>query len=562
MQRFRRLALTAALVLAVALLAGCLADDPGDPEAASASDADRADPAGGPPASVERLADGRLEVTVPVHVAVIGFEADVAERLDARLDEERVRHAHASWPRKAPPAEPTDPARPGAFPLIPGPVGWSYSPMPIEPVADYRVHGASAALEEEIRGELEAAMADDTIEANPVEDALAERLPEHGIPVREGAPTLVVLHAAGLLDRDVGQHDWTYRLPGGPLEGVRVFGERRPVLALDASAAPDDWTAPGDRGEPPSYAEPLARSGQATARALDEAARDATHFRLLQAPFYASPTAPCHSLTVVFADRPGDDPRTRPDPTDHVDLDRIEVQLDAVTGPVPVRVTAKTLQLPAGDPALAAATRGTLADRDRVRTLLDAEWETYWDPLEGCEAYVVVASATEGDFDGVAIYGEDEDRRLGLAILPGEWASHDRTFEHTILHEAAHLIGPAHPHQYVPWEEDGTDPLPPGDREETINSRWSSVWSVTSYQASAEVSYEPTIRFGEDPLGLAFGVQDRANTLRSQVGFAYRAVHEAGLGEEPEVQQALADVERLDWAAALTHLVSLLHGGS
>lgn len=542
----RRLVLTAAaLVLASGLLAGCLADDPGDPEPASASDADPADE---PPAAVERLSDGRLEVTVPVHVAVIGFEPDVAEGLEARLDEERVRHAYGSWPRDAPPPDAGDPALPAKLHLL-GAAGWEWAPMPIEPVADYRVHDASPALEDEVRRALQDALVQDTLEANPVEDALAERLPEHGIPVREGAPTLVLMHAANLLDRPKGEHDWIYRLPGGPLEDVRVFGERLPVLAMDASAEVDPWTF-SPHEQQPTYGTPRNASGDQAVDALEQAVHDATHVRLLQGTFYAVEPAPCHAVTLLLADRPSSPAGERADPTEHLDLARLQAEIDEITGPPLVHLDVEVLHLPEDDPALAQATRGSYAERDGLRAWLDENWSTYWNERAGCEAYLMLAMVTHsGEFEAIAIHGEDEDRRIGLAFVPGTWSSVNHSMERLILHELGHLIGPAHPHGYVTWDGGYTYPSDPGGG---YSSRWSSIWSAASYQTGG--GFE-----GGETVGLAFGVQDRANTLRSQVGFAYRAVHEAGLGDEPEVQQALADVERLDWAGALTHLVSLLH---
>lgn len=520
-------------------LAGCLGEDrPGSEDPGEDAPEDPA------PAEAHVREDGRLEVRVPVPVLVAGFEDDVADGLDERLGEETVDHAYGSWPRNAPPADPTDPSPPAKLHLL-GTAGWDWFPMPIVPVADYRVHEADPELEARLATAIEDARSGDTVEANPVEDALAEALPEHGVPVREDAPTLVLMHAAALTDKPKGEHDWTYRLPGGPLEQVRVFGEREPVLALDASAAPDPWSFNPSEEAPP-YGTPRNASGDQAVDALAQAAHDATHLRLLQGTFYRIEPAPCHAVTVLMADRPREPSAGRPDPTEHVDPAHLEAELDNITGPAPVHVDAKVLHLPEDDPALAEATRGSYAERDGARAYFDENWDDYWVAREGCEAYLMFAAAThDGDFEAVATYGEDEDRRLGLAAIPGTWSSNADTMRRIVLHEVGHLVGPAHPHSWTEWDENWT--YPEGPEEGGFTSRWSSIWSAASYQTGA--GFE-----GGETVGTEFGVQDRANTLRAHVGFAWQALPEDARSDDPRVQAALDRVEALDWAGALERL--------
>lgn len=537
-----RVPIVFAMLIATAPLAGCLGgtSDPSEPQAT-----DPTDPAA--PANVTILQDGRLEVTVPVNIAVIGFEPDVAAGLQERLEALRVDHGYGSWPRDAPPSDPSDPAKPAKLHPI-GTLGWDWRPMPIVPVADYRVHDAGPGLEEAIRSSLEAARDGATLDANPIETALAQTLPEHGIPVDRATPTLVLLHAAELLDRPNGEHAWTYHLPGGPLEEVRVFGEREPVLVLDASAAPDPWTfAPGE--EQPTYGTPRNATGEQAVTALVNATRDATHLRLLQGTFYPIEPAPCHAVTVLLADRPRQDAIDRADPTEHVDLERLEDQLDTLTGPIPVHLDARVVHLPADDPGLAQATRGSYAERDGLRAYMDETWEDHWVPQEGCEAYVMLAMVThDGEFEAVAIYGEDEDRRLGLAISPGTWAEDAPAIERYILHELGHLIGPAHPHSYTHWTTDWSYPGSPGGG---FTSRWSSIWSVSSYQTGGGFG-------GGSTVGLEYGVQDRANTLRAIVGFAWQRIHAQDRTDDPRVDQALSSISEHRWGPAARTLVDVV----
>lgn len=540
---------------ALITLAGCLAleDDPLPPR-----DDTPTENSTNLSASLTVLEDGTLEATLPTHVVLAGFEDDVDQTLTERLDTERVNHAWANWP-PATPQDPSDPRPPGLLTYV-TPVGFEWRAPPLVPIADYNVHPAPTSLEDEIQDTLENATSQSGWHANPIEQDLTTLLPEHGIPANPDAPTLVILHAANLLDEPLGEHAYTYELTHGALETVRLFGETEPLLVMDASAQEDPWrnycTYEGqtqdDPCTKPSYAAALEPTGQDTANALEEAVRNATHYRLLQGASMKPPVATCHDITVILATRGLADAQNAPDPSQLAAPDAWTHAFQNLT-PGTVTVDATTLALPEDDPGLDALTRETVAQRQTFRAWADANWDDYHEGSNACEEYLkILVLGDQGDqYEAVAIYDEQEDRRVSLSVLPGNlWASagEDGTQDivtHLVLHETGHLFGLGHPHTYTTWEQnqdvEETSPFPPGG----VGWRFSSVASPLSYQTQLGTQQ-------------AYGVIDRTNHARAVTGFAYQQAHHADLTDTPQAQDALDAIQRLEWDQAATILTDLV----
>lgn len=539
------------------LLAGCLA--PGAPPTPAATDA---------ALSSVRLTPEGVDVDVPIDVVLVGFAPSVAQALEARLEPERVvQFASDDW-RDVPPNASRAPHVPTFKDF--------YVPLPLTPTAQWRIHAAPQSFAEALFEAGRATALNATVlDANAVEDWLADRLPDLGVPVDASHVPLVILHGGDAW----GRHAWRLTFGNGHLEPVRVFGERRPVLVLDASAEADPYQARDPVGDPAvatllggsvegakAYETPLSAEGEATADALVEAAVDAARYRLLHGSAVPPSRKPCHGVTLIVAERAtavaGRIPGAAP-PEALVLADELRAGWERMTGEGTVHVDLKVLHLPQDDPALEAASRpgtgaigGTRGGWDAMRWWITTHWQDYWVEHEGCEAYVSVVflgDATDDPagtlgYSGIAMYDATDDRRISASVLTDrhraaaesssplsglvflddpsivEW----RAVLYLFSHETGHLMGPHHPHN--------------NQRPERVELRsWSSVWTPMSYQVN-ERSAE-------------FGVVERANWLRNRAGFALADAR--GQEGAPEFGEALAALAAQDWETANERLLSL-----
>lgn len=546
-----------AFPLLVVLLAGCVAPDGVVP--AAVDDV--------PPSAV-RLVGGGAEVDVPIDVILVGFAPGTAEALSAALEPETVvQFASDDW-RDVPP----NASRPPHAPTFKD----AYIPLPLTPTARWNVRAAPAMLAADLLDHVAATRLNETVyDANAAEAWLAARLPAEGFAVRAQQPPLILLHLGE------APHAWRYTFPNGWLEPVRVFGEREPLLVLDVSAEPDPYQARDPIGDPviaaalggsvepaKPYEVPLAPRGAATVDALAQAAIDAVRYRLLHGSAAPPTLRPCHAITLVVAERATGAARLLPGTTPAealVAVDELRAGWEMMTGKGTVRVDLQLLRLPQDDPVLDAITRplagaigGTRGYNDAMRWWLIQNWETYWVPHDGCEAYVsllVLGDATDdpvsvGGYSGIAMHDAWDGTRISLSMvsdrhrlladaanpLAGVVAFDDptvaewRAVMYLFSHETGHLIAPHHPHN--------------NQRPERVELRsWSSVWTPMSYQV-AERSVE-------------FGAVERANWLRNRAGFALAAAREGGHEDAPAFAEGVAALAEQDWERAGELFLSL-----
>jgi hypothetical protein len=505
------------LSLSLVLLAACGAETTvGDEKAA-------ANPGGA------RWVNQRLEIDVPVRVVTFGLPpatvAGLQQQLTPKVIDQRALDYGQALPLDQEPHE-SDQITPD---------GIRYLPNPVLPRAMFSVAAAGEALEKRLREQLALAeVAPGRYDANRIEDWLAAALAPD-----PSAPTLVLLHLAAL---GVGDHDWRISTPRGPLDRTRVFGEREPLIVLDASATADP-------------------NGPRPAMSPDDVAplvpfvTGAVEWRLLQGPIYPVATAACHAVTVVIAADTTSLSATTgllPMALERLDAQYAEDSLRILTGGEPVFVDFKILHQPLDDPALAALSRGggNGAHLELMRFYFSENWQQYHIPHEGCEAYLSVLF--DGDlghapnplWDGIATYDDDPGRRLSLSWLadienlvyspesplcmapscvPGGPGS-DQIWKYIINHETGHLFGQRHPHDI-----DRPDAL-------YIDRTYSSVHS--------DMSYLMTMRLP------GFGAIDQNNWQRNRAGFALLEADRAGRVGSPGWHAAMAAARRLDWRGA------------
>jgi hypothetical protein len=485
------------------------------------------------------LVEGRgFALRVPVDVVVLGFDPGTAAALQVVLDE--------------------DPVLQDAL---------------VQPTAVFRVHEASAALTAGALAAIEAARVPDApgdlYDANAVEDWLAVRLPAEGVPMDPDTPALVLLHGGDTLPQG---HGYRVTYPKGWLEPVRLFGERHPLLVLDASAAEDKYvTEPPFSAErlvfgsvfgasqPDAYDFPLEPRGQATVEALAEAARDAVQYRLLQGDAVPVSTKPCHAVTLLLGVRATALTETLPGhAAAEASVDLLDSVWENVTDASNVEVDLRVLRLPLDDPVLDVVSRGGLGTSEAIKAWVSQNWASYWVPHEGCEAYVtflVFGDPADADSFGIAMHDVQADHRVAFIVvndatrLRDAWRGPAQEVVGTgspsrvpdwvtylYAHETGHLLGQAHPHNIA--LEDGTLGT---DRS------FSSVWSAMSYQTDDRVS--------------DFGALDRANHLRNRAGSLVKAAVDAGLQDTSGFADAMALLRAYRWQAAGDALVPLLQQG-
>lgn len=514
------LALAAAAALML-VIAGCASR----PEPATVAPAAQ-------PASAAAEA-GRVVVDVALPIVLVGLPngtgAALSERLGGTL---LVEHETYNFAFEFPPT-------------VVGAAGAGGVPLALVPRAAFSVHEAPAGLAETLRGELAAAEEDGLWSANQAEDRLAGLLPAAGLPLDPSAPTLVFLA--------LGSPGYRYQQTTGYLEGVRVFGERHPLVALDVSAPADPFVGSG-----PGYTSPLrgiaAQDPAEAAKVLAEAVEDAVNFRLLQGPIYPPTLRECHGVTLAIGVRAASAAQLvegdYADAVDTVVLDRAwtnatasDVEVDAVNFLLP-------LDDPGLDAALRAASSGAPGGLDALRQWAAMNWDSYWVPHEGCEAYVsflIVGDAGDASLFGIAMYDVAEGHRVSLGVVPDltrlregtdgplsplnplpESRERPNWANFLFAHETGHLLGQRHPHDVS---------LAGGDAGFTF--AWSSVWSSMTYESADRL--------------VDFGAVDQNNHLRNRAGEALQAVYASGGQPSTEALVLLGDRQ---WDAATSALLA------
>lgn len=548
-----------ALLLLVLATVGCL----GGPAAV--------EPQAGELGAASVAADGSLALDVPVDVVLVGFDAGTADLLRARLEPITVRHAWSDDWRDVPP----NASRPPHAPSFKD----AFVPLPAVPTARFRVHETSEAFAQRFLAAVASRPVPENaslLDANFAEDLLADELPGEGLALRTDAPSFVILHGRDVLPQ---RHAWRYTYPNGFLEPVRVFGERAPLVVLDASAIEDPYAAErypesdafylalvGGTLEPVKrYDHPLASGGAGTADALAEAVADATQYRLLHGSAIPPSLAPCHAVSLVLAVRETSvaDRLSNVTAEKLVDADALDRGWERMVGEGTVHVDLRVIRLPQDDPALDALTRpgagaygGTRGGYDAARFWLHENWAGYWKAREGCEAYVSIVILGDASdplgtgFSGIALYDASDGHRVSFSMVPDlhrlfsegpvaksvgtedpeveAWGAASYLFSH----ETGHLMGPHHPHNNQRVDEGRVE----------LRS-FSSVWTPMSYQVG-ERSVE-------------FGAIERANFLRNRAGIAAKAAHDAGLSDEPAFHDAMRLLAAQEWGAATELLLAL-----
>ncbi len=495
-----------ALILAVSILAGCL-DDGGDPDELNSQIPDLL------PAILNDA--GSISVEVPVDVFMVGFPESTAAAVREDLTDEAIEHGVYGFSRNL---------------LGPDGATAGFMPNPVQPMAKYRVHAVPLG---NLTSQLDQVRVDSYYDANAAEEALVQLLTDAGFALDANRPALVLLHLG-----DKG-HGYRIMYETGHVDRVRAFGERTHLLVLDVSAAVDPWV-----GSQLSYQSPV---GFDNKDALVEAVRAATHFRLLQGPLYPPALAPCHAVTLLTVVRAASLTEVLPGYTRAEDLvqpDNLVQAWEALLGDGRVHVDPAFLELPSGDPGLDLILR--TGDLDALRYWMDENWDTYWVPHDGCEAYVsifLVGDVADSGVSGIAMYDVRDDRRLSLSSLndqarmreegtgmgaPIFYVPDDSRYETDWLdflytHETGHLFSMRHPHDITILGTGGFNPT------------FSSIWSAMSYQEDGKLPQ--------------FGVVDQTNYARNRAGFLLQEL--AGTDpDHPAIQSALGHMGQFHWRAA------------
>lgn len=485
--------------------------------------------------------DGRLEVSVPTPVVLLGFPAADALKLGAALTPHVVDHSSMDLAQLLMPdlEEVQEDGPVNSAPIV----GGDQVVLPILPQAVYAVQAAPSAMEAEFGQALESARLDgEGYDANTIEDWLAAALPRFGFPLNPNAPSIVVVH----LGRwgATGNHWWRIQGVTGLLDQVRVFGERHPLLVLDASAQADPWNATDE-----DFASPVETSATETIAGF---VREATEYRLLQGSIYPVAQAPCHAVTGIVGIRPTSLSESglfmRPVEQALVQ-ERVKQAFDHLTG-TDVFFDLKVLELPLDDPQLDAITRGEFPLMEVLRGYLTVMWEQYHVDHPGCEEYLSVvvqndaASVPGGGILGIGTYDDSPGKRISMSWVHeafrllwdpespiadaplGCQACDGKEYlnwwEYLLSHETGHLFGQRHPHDITSSSSDSGS-----------SDAFSSIWSSMSYQ--------------QDGRMIDFGAVDHNNWMRNRAAFALGAAADAGRVGTPEWERAMAAAGSLDW---------------
>lgn len=493
--------------------------------------------------SVPVWQDGRLAIDVPVPVVTFGFPAEDTARLQAALQPLVIDHATGDLSQLPPDVEDASSADPFAV----APTFGETIVLPIKPTARYQVTAAPASAQQGLKAALAAAKREDgSYEAVKVEDFLASVL-----PLDPQAPTIVVLHLKALGVK--GAHTWHLQGQTGFLGGVRMFGERHPLVVLDPSAEADIRTA-GTTTDPLAenvYHNPVATSATDV---IAEFVRDATHYRVLQGSIYPVAQAKCHAVTALIGvrDQTSVSEMQLRQVRDSFDAARVKAGWDHLVGDSEkVFFDYTFLSLPVDDPALDALARGEFPAFEALRTYLALMFEQYHVEHAGCEEYLTVVFAGDvatvpgGGVLGIGTYDDTPGQRIAMgwvhevfryAFDPESPACisgcTDKDFlnfyEYIVSHETGHILGQRHPHDISRADVDAADAL-----VGQSNNGFSSVWSSMSYHQEGRV--------------IDFGAIDANNWARNRAAFALSLASAAGREGSPEWAAALAAAQRLDW---------------
>ncbi|MGQ0536022.1 MAG: hypothetical protein ACT4PT_08110 [Methanobacteriota archaeon] len=546
----RRL-LVAALLVATPILSGCIgaSDDPIESSAIS------------PLPDLSRILalheNGGFSIDALVPVYLVGFDAGVAEALQASLEPTPIDHGPISFNRAFPPG-------PDNLPLQGG-----FSQAPTQPRAIFHVRAVDDAFAARFFSYAAGATVEGgALDANAAEAWLATELPAAGFPLDPNEPPVVILHGGDAL----GEHSWRYSYPKGWLEPVRAFGELYPLFIYDVSATSDPYVvseAPSALGlvfgtvfgpaERKEYNYPMDAGGDETVKKLAEFSVDAAHYRMLKGPIYPIPTNPCHHVTLILAVHTTSLTEALPmykKAADWVDVPGLEGAFENLTGDE-VTVELKILMLPQDEPVLDALSRGagSFATLDALRWYLDENWEKFVTIQEPCEEYLSLLifgdPATVGAFGGIGTYDVERSHRISFSLVPDtsrirddyDGPGRDELAGRPVVgtrvksrevpdrvnllysHETGHLFGMHHPQHLTKTEADSPQ-----------NSAFESVWSVMSYE-----TVDRTIDFG---------VIDRAQWTRNRVGYTIQEAREMGLEGTPEFEAALGHLRMYHWTEA------------
>lgn len=470
--------------------------------------------------------DGTIELDIPVDVVLIGFPQSTVTGLAAALEPLPIKHGIYTNQRLLYPES----GLPQPNPRV----------NPMQPTAVYEVQAAQIGTAARLAAALEAGSVDGLFDANLAEDLIVAELEDQGMAVSAQHPSLVFVHLGA-----TGHH---YRMTyeTGHVDKVRVYGERQPVLVMDVSAAVDPWVGDGE-----SYNLPVSADGADTVDTLADAARVATHFRLLQGPLYPPTTLTCHGITILTVVRGTALTETLPGyrtADDYVEPDRLVDAWENLLGDGRVFVDHVVLRLPADDPELEAVLR--TGQLEALRYWMDQNWDDYWVPHDGCEPYVSVflyGDLSDSGVSGIATYDVRDGRRLSFSSfndlnrmqeedaglfapvfhVPDESRYDSDWLDFLYTHETGHLFGQRHPHDVT--LVDGSD----GDRT------YSSIWSAMSYQEDGKLPQ--------------FGAIDVNNQARNRAGILMEAVLAAS-PDDPAIDVALERMAEYDWLGAAAAL--------